>query len=79
VLDPFLGSGTTLLAAQQVGRICYAIELDPYYVDIAIRRWQRMTGEDAMHELTGETFNAHERALAKSVKAGSRSAGVNHV
>jgi DNA modification methylase len=78
VLDPFLGSGTTLLAAQQVGRICYAIELDPYYVDIAIRRWQRMTGQDAINALTGETFTAHEHALKRSVKAVSRSTGAHH-
>jgi DNA modification methylase len=56
VLDSFLGSGTTLLAAQRVGRICYGIEIDPLYVDVAIRRWQRHTGEQAVHASTGKTF-----------------------
>lgn len=56
-LDCFLGSGTTLLAAEQTGRICYGIEIDPLYVDTAVRRWQDQTGEDAVHPTTGETFN----------------------
>ena len=47
VLDCFLGSGTTLLAAERTGRICRGIELDPLYVDTAIRRWQNLTGKDA--------------------------------
>ncbi|MBO6920498.1 MAG: site-specific DNA-methyltransferase [Rhizobiaceae bacterium] len=48
VLDPFLGSGTTLLAADKVGRRCYGIEYEPGYVDITIRRWQHLTGKDAV-------------------------------
>jgi DNA modification methylase len=44
VLDCFLGSGTTLLAAERTGRICRGVELDPLYVDTAIRRWQNLTG-----------------------------------
>ena len=56
VLDPFLGSGTTLLAAERVGRRCYGIELDPLYVDTAIERWQRMTGQKAHNQL-GESFD----------------------
>jgi DNA modification methylase len=55
VLDPFLGSGTTLLSAKRTGRRCYGIELDPLYVDTAILRWQRMTGRKAQSPL-GETF-----------------------
>jgi len=47
VLDPFLGSGTTLLAAEKVGRRCHGVEYQPGYVDIAVRRWQLMTGKDA--------------------------------
>ena len=58
VLDPFLGSGSTLMAAQRVGRVCYGIEIDPLYVDTAIRRWQRMTGEAARLMTTGERFDA---------------------
>ena len=45
VLDPFLGSGSTLVAAEKTGRICRAIELDPLYVDLAIRRWVQLTGK----------------------------------
>jgi DNA modification methylase len=56
VLDPFLGSGTTLLAAERTGRRCYGIELDPLYVDAAIERWQRMTGRKALTSF-GETYD----------------------
>jgi DNA modification methylase len=60
VLDAFLGSGTTLMAAERVGRVCHGMELDPLYVDTAIRRWQRYTGDTAVHCETGETFNELE-------------------
>jgi DNA modification methylase len=58
VLDSFLGSGTTLIAAERVGRICYGIEIDPIYVDVAIRRWQKHTGDHAIHAASGQTFDA---------------------
>jgi DNA modification methylase len=58
VLDPFLGSGTTLIAAQRVGRRCFGLELDPIYVDVIIRRWQAFTGEKAIHAVTGESFDS---------------------
>jgi len=57
VLDPFLGSGSTLLAAERVGRICRGMELDPLYVDAAIRRWQHFTGGSAVHAATGNRFD----------------------
>jgi len=57
VLDPFAGSGTILLAAERTGRHARAIELEPKYVDTAIRRWQRVTGESALHVATGLTFD----------------------
>lgn len=57
VLDAFLGSGSTLIAAERVGRVCYGIEIDPLYVDVAIRRWQRQTGEQAIHAVTGKRFD----------------------
>ena len=57
VLDAFLGSGTTLMAAERVGRTCYGMEIDPLYVHTAIRRWQRYTGENAVHAVSGQTFN----------------------
>jgi DNA modification methylase len=57
VLDPFLGSGSTLIAAERVGRLCYGIEIDPLYVDTAIRRWQRHAGDSAIHARTGKRFD----------------------
>lgn len=57
VLDPFAGSGTTIVAAEKTGRIGRAIELDPHYVDAAIGRWQAQTGEKAVHAESGKTFD----------------------
>jgi hypothetical protein len=57
VLDPFLGSGTTLMAAERTGRVCYALELDPLYVDATIRRWQVYTGGQVQHAATGRSFD----------------------
>jgi len=61
VLDPFLGSGTTVIAAERTGRICYGIGLDPTYVDTAVRRWQRLTGLRAVHGASGRTFDDLEK------------------
>jgi len=58
VLDPFLGGGTTLIAAETTGRIALGIELDPGYVDVAVRRWQRWTGQAAVHATSGVSFEA---------------------
>jgi DNA modification methylase len=58
VLDPFLGSGTTIIAAEKTGRIGMGIELDPHYVDTAVRRWQRLTSKAAVHAVTGQSFDA---------------------
>jgi DNA modification methylase len=60
VLDPFLGSGTAVIAAERSGRRCYGLELDPLYVDTIIRRWQRQTKLDAVHIDTGDTFNSRD-------------------
>jgi DNA modification methylase len=57
VLDPFLGSGSTLMAAERVGRNCCGLEIDPLYVDTIIRRWQAQTGDDAVHASSGRHFN----------------------
>jgi DNA modification methylase len=57
VLDSFLGSGSTLLAAERVGRICHGVEIEPRYVDLAIRRWQSLTGERAVLASTGMSFD----------------------
>ncbi len=56
VLDLFGGSGSTLIAAEQTGRTCYMMELDPIYCDVIIRRWQNLTGQQAIHESTGQSF-----------------------
>ena len=56
VLDAFAGSGTTLIAAEKTGRRGYGIELDPVYIDVAIERFQKLTGTDATHVETGMTF-----------------------
>src|ERR1700730_1221773 len=58
VYEPFLGSGTTLIAAQTSGRVCYAIELDPRYGDVAMRRWEAFTGEQSALLTDGRTFEA---------------------
>lgn len=57
VLDAFLGSGTTLIAAEKTHRRCCAIELEPRFVDVAVRRWERLTGRQAILAETGETFD----------------------
>jgi DNA modification methylase len=61
VLDTFCGSGTTVLAAERVGRRPFGLELEPRYIDVAIRRWQAFTRRDAVHVETQFTFD--ERAL----------------
>jgi hypothetical protein len=61
ILDPFSGSGTTLLAAHKTGRRAAAMELDPKYVDTAIRRYQKLTGDTAIHAESGQSFD--ERAV----------------
>jgi DNA modification methylase len=65
VLDTFGGSGTTLLAAERVGRKAYVLELEPRFVDVAIRRWQAFTKRDVIHEETGLSFEdiATQRAV----------------
>ena len=70
ILDSFLGSGTTLLACERVGRRCYGMELDPTYADTAIRRWQIVTGEDAIHAMTGKSFT-QQMQLAHQANQGS--------
>jgi DNA modification methylase len=62
VLDPFVGSGTTLIAAEKTGRKAYGIEIDPHYVDVAVRRWQAYTGRPAIQTDTGLTFEQVEEA-----------------
>src|ERR1700730_11600813 len=60
VYDPFLGSGTTAIAAEITGRICYGLELNPAYVDVIVQRWQGFTARHALHQASGQSFD--ERA-----------------
>jgi DNA modification methylase len=69
VLDPFCGSGSTIIAAEKVNRVAAGIELDPRYVDVAVRRFERLTGTDARHAISGLSF-AEETAL-RSVSEGA--------
>lgn len=57
VIDPFLGSGSTLIAAQATGRVCRGVELDPLYVDVIVRRYEAATGNHAVLVETGETLD----------------------
>jgi DNA modification methylase len=65
--DPFLGSGSTLIAAESTGRICYAIEIDPRYVDVAVLRWQEFSGQKAVLDGDARTFEEIARARRKEV------------
>ena len=59
VYEPFSGSGTTIIAAQMTGRACHACEIEPCYVDVAVRRWQAFTGLDAVLDRDGRTFDVN--------------------
>lgn len=69
VLDPFLGSGSTLLAAAQTGRVCCGMEIDPRYVDVIVRRWEEYTGEEAVLDGDGRTFKEIAEARHTSAEA----------
>jgi len=56
VYEPFLGSGTTLAAAELTERVCCGLELDPKYVDVVVGRWQTLNGKNAVLEGDGRTF-----------------------
>jgi DNA modification methylase len=60
VVDGFVGSGTTILAAEKTQRRCYGIEIDPHYVDVALRRWVELTGGEPIHLSTGESFSVRQ-------------------
>jgi DNA modification methylase len=65
VYDPFLGSGTTLAAAEPSQRVCFGLELDPKFVDVIVMRWQNLTGKQA-------TLDNHHSATFEQVKFGRR-------
>jgi DNA modification methylase len=70
VIDPFLGSGSTLIAADKTGRVCRGIELDPLYVDVIVRRYEAATGGSAFLDGTGETFAALTARRAREATPG---------
>jgi DNA modification methylase len=69
VLDTFSGSGTTILAAERIGRRAFCMEIDPMYVDTGVRRWQALTGKDAILAGTTTTFNEIEAARVAAQKS----------
>lgn len=73
IYEPFSGSGTTIIAAEMTGRHCYAIELNPAYVDVAVQRWQAFTGKEATLEGDGRTFKAMLDERYDASKDGVRS------
>ncbi|MGE0270241.1 MAG: site-specific DNA-methyltransferase [Alphaproteobacteria bacterium] len=72
VLDPFVGSGTTIIAAERTGRRAFAMEIDPVYADTAIRRWEAYTGEESRHADTGATFTE-----TAALRRGARKSGAD--
>src|SRR4051794_20216805 len=72
VFQPFLGSGTTLIAAETCGRVCFGIELNPCYVDMSVQRWQAFTGNKATLEEDGRSF----QDVAKDRGAGGLAGGL---
>jgi DNA modification methylase len=75
VFDPFLGSGTTVMAAEKIGRRCFGLEYEPAYVDVTVRRWQAYTKADAILEGDGRTFDeiAAERLATREAPSTSPS------
>jgi DNA modification methylase len=67
-MEPFSGSGTQLIAAERLGRRCFAMEASPAYVDVAVKRWEGATGRDAVLEGEGGTFNAVQAQRAALTK-----------
>ena len=71
VLDPFLGSGSTLIAAENTGRVCRGVELDPLYVDVIVRRYEAASGTAAVLVETGETFEELEQRRTRERASGT--------
>lgn len=65
VLDSFLGSGSTVIAAEKTGRRCFGIEIDPLYIDAIVRRWHALTGKQAVNSLSGRSFEELAREAEK--------------
>ena len=75
VYEPFMGSGTTLIAAETTGRVCLGIELNPAYVDVAVERWQRFTGKAAVLEGSGRELRRAQGRERTASRAGDLAAG----
>ena len=71
VYDPFLGSGTTLVAAEMTGRSCFGLDIDPRYADVVVRRWQELTGKTAILESEQKAF-ADVESCRNSADAGAK-------
>jgi DNA modification methylase len=69
VLDPFLGGGATLMAAEQSGRVAYGMDIDPAYIDVALRRWRKETGEEPCRASDNHTLASLE--IAQREEAGA--------
>jgi DNA modification methylase len=69
IYEPFSGSGTTLIAAEMTGRRCFAMEIDPAYCDVAVRRWQVLTSQEALLDGQGLRFNEIAAARVTQVAA----------
>jgi DNA modification methylase len=67
IYDPFLGSGTTLAAAEVNGRVCYGLEIDPKYCDVIVQRWEALSGPHATLEGDGQTFEQIKTARLEIV------------
>jgi DNA modification methylase len=68
IMDPFVSSGTTMIEAERTGRQARLLELDPAYVDVGVRRWQRFTNDQAVHIASGCTFAEIEAARRNAAK-----------
>jgi DNA modification methylase len=68
VYDPFLGSGTTLIAAEMTERACFGLDIDPRYVDLVVKRWESLTGQQAKLEGDGRTFREITLERSSSVE-----------
>lgn len=71
VLDPFVGSGSTILAAHRAERLCYAMELDTLYVDVALRRFTKATGIDPVRASDGASFASLDQGIESQLLNGS--------
>jgi len=66
IYEPFMGSGTTLIAAETTARVCFGVELNPAYVDVAVERWQQFSGEAAVLDGDGRSFDEIKSVRAKA-------------